>query len=296
MATGSGRMPTASTRSESEDRCLDGIRRQAGKVVGVYAPGLPICSPQTSPPRSGGVANSSGSKWCALISSQERCSLPVRESADVRGVTPTTLSVAQQAGAVPACSHVCRGRGRRPSPERSRRRFRAEHRRRVDPSSPLEFGRIGATTTRGEPALPSLPTSVRSYLVRVETDIRKSIDGLAATTNSVLSHVPLSGRMFVSSNRRRDRIEILPLLRMDVRWERELGSPVLADLVTIHRPRSSADRDEWQVIDKDLTRESDVGLVWSRLPVGTHEVAVSAAQHARGSSWLGSTAVTVLEG
>jgi hypothetical protein len=47
---------------------------------------------------------------------------------------------------------------------------------------------------------------------------------------------------------------------MDVRWELELGSPVLVDLATIHRPRSSADRDEWQVIDKDLARESDLGL------------------------------------
>ncbi|MFK7742405.1 MAG: IS66 family insertion sequence element accessory protein TnpB [Planctomycetota bacterium] len=55
----------------------------------------------------------------------------------------------------------------------------------------------------------SLPTSVRIYLARGATDMRKAIDGLAAVTKTVLEHDPLSGHLFVFCNRRRDRIKIL---------------------------------------------------------------------------------------
>lgn len=55
----------------------------------------------------------------------------------------------------------------------------------------------------------SLPTSVRIYLARGATDMRKSIDGLAAVTKQVLAQEPLSGHLFVFCNRRRDRIKIL---------------------------------------------------------------------------------------
>ena len=55
----------------------------------------------------------------------------------------------------------------------------------------------------------SLPTSVRVYLARGATDMRKSIDGLAAVTKDVLEHEPMSGHLFVFCNRRRDRIKIL---------------------------------------------------------------------------------------
>jgi transposase len=55
----------------------------------------------------------------------------------------------------------------------------------------------------------SLPTSVRICLARGATDMRKSIDGLAAVTKEVLQHDPLSGHLFVFCNRRRDRIKIL---------------------------------------------------------------------------------------
>ena len=55
----------------------------------------------------------------------------------------------------------------------------------------------------------SLPTSVRIYLARGATDMRKSIDGLAAVTKQVLEHDPLSGHLFVFCNARRDRIKIL---------------------------------------------------------------------------------------
>jgi transposase len=55
----------------------------------------------------------------------------------------------------------------------------------------------------------SLPTSVRVYLARGATDMRKSIDGLAAITKHVLEFDPLSGHLFVFCTRRRDRIKIL---------------------------------------------------------------------------------------
>jgi transposase len=54
----------------------------------------------------------------------------------------------------------------------------------------------------------SLPTSVRVYLARGATDMRKSIDGLAAVTKEILEHEPTSGHLFVFCNRRRDRIKI----------------------------------------------------------------------------------------
>jgi len=55
----------------------------------------------------------------------------------------------------------------------------------------------------------SLPTSVRIYLARGVTDMRKSIDGLAAVTKQVLEHDAMSGHLFVFCNRSRDRIKIL---------------------------------------------------------------------------------------
>lgn len=61
----------------------------------------------------------------------------------------------------------------------------------------------------------SLPTSVRVYLARGATDMRKSIDGLAAVTKQVLEHDPLSGHLFVFCNARRDRIKILYWERTD---------------------------------------------------------------------------------
>jgi transposase len=55
----------------------------------------------------------------------------------------------------------------------------------------------------------TLPTSVRIYLARGATDMRKSIDGLSAATAQVLELDPFSGHLFVFCNRRRDRIKIL---------------------------------------------------------------------------------------
>ncbi|MCC6673449.1 MAG: IS66 family insertion sequence element accessory protein TnpB [Planctomycetes bacterium] len=55
----------------------------------------------------------------------------------------------------------------------------------------------------------TLPTAVRIYLARGCTDMRKSIDGLAALTTQCLELDPFSGHLFVFCNRRRDRIKIL---------------------------------------------------------------------------------------
>lgn len=41
----------------------------------------------------------------------------------------------------------------------------------------------------------SPPTSLRVYLARGATDMRKSIDGLAAVTKEVLEHDPLIGKL-----------------------------------------------------------------------------------------------------
>jgi transposase len=54
-----------------------------------------------------------------------------------------------------------------------------------------------------------LPPSVRVFLCLAPTDMRRSLDGLAALTREVLREDPLSGHLFVFFNRRRDRTKIL---------------------------------------------------------------------------------------
>ena len=55
----------------------------------------------------------------------------------------------------------------------------------------------------------SLPPSVRIFLARGATDMRKQIDGLAALVEHVLEKDPYSGHLFVFCNRARDRVKIL---------------------------------------------------------------------------------------
>jgi transposase len=55
----------------------------------------------------------------------------------------------------------------------------------------------------------SLPPSVRVFLARGATDLRKSFDALAAIAREVLRQDPLSGHLFVFLNRRKDRIKVL---------------------------------------------------------------------------------------
>jgi transposase len=55
----------------------------------------------------------------------------------------------------------------------------------------------------------SLPPSVRIYLATTPTDMRKSIDGLAAVVRNAWQLDPFSGYLFVFPSRRGDRIKIL---------------------------------------------------------------------------------------
>jgi len=54
-----------------------------------------------------------------------------------------------------------------------------------------------------------LPPSVRIFLAAGPADLRRSFDGLAAMAREVIREDPLSGHLFVFSNRRRDRVKVL---------------------------------------------------------------------------------------
>jgi transposase len=55
----------------------------------------------------------------------------------------------------------------------------------------------------------TLPPSVRVFLAVGPTDMRRSIDGLAALVRDRLRLEPLSGHLFLFRNRRGDRLKIL---------------------------------------------------------------------------------------
>ena len=55
----------------------------------------------------------------------------------------------------------------------------------------------------------SLPPSVRLFVARGVTDMRKSFDTLAALVIEVIEEDPQSGHLFLFVNRRRDRLKVL---------------------------------------------------------------------------------------
>lgn len=55
----------------------------------------------------------------------------------------------------------------------------------------------------------SIPPSVRIFLARGATDMRKSFDGLCGVSRSVLDQDPLSGHLFLFCNQSRNRLKIL---------------------------------------------------------------------------------------
>jgi transposase len=60
----------------------------------------------------------------------------------------------------------------------------------------------------------TLPVSVRVFVARGGTDLRRSFDRLSAQVQEVLRQDPLSGHVFVFFNRQRNRVKLLV-------WERD---------------------------------------------------------------------------
>jgi len=60
----------------------------------------------------------------------------------------------------------------------------------------------------------TLPASVRVFVARDATDLRRSFDRLSAQVQEVLRQDPLSGHVFVFFNRQRNRVKLLV-------WERD---------------------------------------------------------------------------
>lgn len=54
-----------------------------------------------------------------------------------------------------------------------------------------------------------LPPNTRIYMATGKVDMRKSIDGLSLLVHGVLNKDPLSGHLFVFTNKRADKLKIL---------------------------------------------------------------------------------------
>jgi len=55
----------------------------------------------------------------------------------------------------------------------------------------------------------SFPSAVKIYLCSEPADMRRSFDGLAMMVKNIIRQDPLSGHIFVFSNRRSDRLKLL---------------------------------------------------------------------------------------
>ena len=55
----------------------------------------------------------------------------------------------------------------------------------------------------------SIPSAVKIYLCKQPVDMRRSFDGLATLTQTIIGHDPLSGHIFVFRNKRGHLLKIL---------------------------------------------------------------------------------------
>jgi transposase len=93
----------------------------------------------------------------------------------------------------------------------------------------------------------TLPPTVRIFLAPGVTDMRKSFDGLAGAARQVLRLDPLSGHVFLFSNRRRTMVKILL-------WDRS-GFWVFAKRLergTFAWPAADASRDHVELRSEEL--------------------------------------------
>ena len=90
----------------------------------------------------------------------------------------------------------------------------------------------------------SLPATVRIFVAVVPIDFRNGFDGLAQLTRDVIKQDPLSGHLFVFSNRRRDRVKILY-------WDRDGLSVWMKRLEqgTFRWPTPEAQHVEWSTAE-----------------------------------------------
>ena len=95
----------------------------------------------------------------------------------------------------------------------------------------------------------SLPATVRVFVARGATDMRKSFDTLAALVCDVVEEDPQSGHLFVFVNRRRDRLKIL--------WWDRSGYCLLAKRLEHHRfhiyDRASGSKSRYEMKAGDLS-------------------------------------------
>jgi transposase len=95
----------------------------------------------------------------------------------------------------------------------------------------------------------SLPPSVRIFVARGATDMRKSFDTLAALVVDVVDEDPQSGHLFVFINKRKDRVKIL--------WWDRSGYCLLAKRLELGQFRmydqASGDGGRYEVTMSDLT-------------------------------------------
>jgi transposase len=79
----------------------------------------------------------------------------------------------------------------------------------MEDSVPGRIERGGFGGSASSPEVLSVSTATRVLVALDPVDMRKSFNGLYATVQSVLGEDPLTGHLFVFTNRRRNRLKIL---------------------------------------------------------------------------------------